>query len=344
MGWDAPVSVAVDSGGSVYVAGTTSSPNFPITADSAPLPALGGGGQVSGSFLAKLDGSQLSYSGYFDHRLFTGMTLGSHGDILISGNRDGIFAPADRVAGDLFLDILRFAPASTRPTIATGGIVDVFNLQRGRAAPGSVVSIYGSNFTSISAQASGPPLPLSLAGTSVTVDGRQAPLYYAGPGQINMQVPLETKPGVSQVVVSGAQGASAAAAMLVRPAAPSILVDPNTNRVIAFNQDNTFNGPGNPAPVGTIVTVYFTGLGPATGGPATGFAATAATPASLPSSATIGKTAAKIEYIGLTPGIVGLAQANIAIPAVPASEYPLVLTIGGVASNWSTISIAGAAQ
>jgi uncharacterized protein (TIGR03437 family) len=38
--------------------------------------------------------------------------------------------------------------------------------------------------------------------------------------------------------------------------------------------------------------------------------------------------------------MVGVAQATIGLPALTAGEYPLVITIGGAASNAATISVA----
>lgn len=60
-------------------------------------------------------------------------------------------------------------------------------------AAGSLVSIFGTGFTSTEASASDPTkeLPLDLGGVQVYVDGRRAPLLYAGPNQINAQIPWE---------------------------------------------------------------------------------------------------------------------------------------------------------
>jgi uncharacterized protein (TIGR03437 family) len=40
-----------------------------------------------------------------------------------------------------------------------------------------------------------------------------------------------------------------------------------------------------------------------------------------------------VEYVGLTPGSVGLYQANFTVPQIAKGTYPVVLTIGGQASN-----------
>ena len=141
------------------------------------------------------------------------------------------------------------------------------------------------------------------------------------------------------MVITTSFGTSLPAALVVNAAAPSILVDLNTNRAIAFNQDGSFNGLDNPARPGSVVTVYLTGQGAVANAPANGTPAAGPSAALLSTSAQVGKAAAVLQYLGLTPGVVGLGQANVVIPALPASEYPLVINVNGMASNWATISV-----
>jgi uncharacterized protein (TIGR03437 family) len=62
-----------------------------------------------------------------------------------------------------------------------------------RVAPGSLVSILGTNLSESAeaAPADADPLPTRLAGTEVYFDGIQAPLLYVSPTQINAQIPWE---------------------------------------------------------------------------------------------------------------------------------------------------------
>ena len=55
--------------------------------------------------------------------------------------------------------------------------------------------------------------------------------------------------------------------------------------------------------------------------------------ATMASSATIGGQNAEILFLGATPGLVGVGQANLRVPTLPPGTYPLVITIGGVRSN-----------
>ena len=43
----------------------------------------------------------------------------------------------------------------------------------------------------------------------------------------------------------------------------------------------------------------------------------------------------------MTPGLVGVVQANVKVPQLGPGDYPLVLTIGGVRSNAPLVTIAG---
>jgi uncharacterized protein (TIGR03437 family) len=45
-------------------------------------------------------------------------------------------------------------------------------------------------------------------------------------------------------------------------------------------------------------------------------------------------------YLGLTPGFVGLYQANFQVPNVASGDYPLVITVNGASSNAPVLSIA----
>ena len=95
------------------------------------------------------------------------------------------------------------------------------------------------------------------------------------------------------------------------------------------------------AAAGSVVIVYFNGGGPVTG--ESSLTTGKATPNSIfpvtaSYSATIGALPATVEFVGLSPGFAGLYQANIVIPQIAAGSHPLVLTVGGVASNSTTIS------
>jgi uncharacterized protein (TIGR03437 family) len=88
--------------------------------------------------------------------------------------------------------------------------------------PGEWVSIFGSNFAGAAASWTG-SFPTSLAGTSVTIDGKPAYLSYVSPTQINVQAPVDSATGSVSVVVTAGFGTSASNVTLA-PVAPSFFL------------------------------------------------------------------------------------------------------------------------
>jgi uncharacterized protein (TIGR03437 family) len=200
---------------------------------------------------------------------------------------------------------------------------------------GSVFSIYGSDLATKADQPTNIPLPTTALTTSVTVNGELAPLFYVSPTQINAQMPWDTKPGVATVIVKNGSATSNAVVVTVpQTGTPGIIVYGN-NRAVVVNSDNvTVNSPTTPAKVGDEVTVYFTGGGPVVGGtPATGTPSAANLVVPQPYTVTVSGNDATVDYIGLTPGGIGLYQCNFVVPKVSAGDHPLVIMIAGQASN-----------
>ena len=212
----------------------------------------------------------------------------------------------------------------------------------GGTPAGSLLSIYGFNMAAGVAQPTTLPLPTTAGNVTVTVNGEAVPLVYVSGTQINAQMPLDAQPGIATVVVkSGSTLSNAVAVPIPANAVPGVFVYGNNHTVAQNLPSYAVNSPTAPAAVGDFVTVYFTGGGTVQGqntlssGHAT---PNALFPVTAPYSATIDNVTATLQYVGLTAGFAGLYQANVMIPNVPAGQHPLVITIGGVASNTTTIS------
>ncbi len=74
------------------------------------------------------------------------------------------------------------------------------------AAPESIVAAFGSRLASQPVAASALPLPTSLDGTSVYVNGVAAGLFYSSPQQVNYVIPSSAHPGPADVVVRSKDG------------------------------------------------------------------------------------------------------------------------------------------
>ena len=207
-------------------------------------------------------------------------------------------------------------------------------------SPGALITLFGINLAPVTASARSTPLPLSIADVSVTVNGLAAPLLYVSPVQINVQAPFAVSPGPAQIVVRVNGTPSAALNISIREAGPGIFTGLD-GQAAALNRDNSRNSPQNSAAVGTFVSLYFTGQGPLAvpvddGAPAP---IGPVIHAMLEASATVGGVPAEIQFAGLAPGYAGLAQMNLRVPPLPAGTYPVIVKMGGVASNAARLSI-----
>ena len=102
--------------------------------------------------------------------------------------------------------------ASFRPSNFVGGAV----------APGSIISIFGSNLASATAGAVGLPLPPEISGTRVTMGGRAAPLFFVSAAQINAQAPWGLSAGTVTLTVQTARGTSPPVNVSVVQTAPGL--------------------------------------------------------------------------------------------------------------------------
>jgi hypothetical protein len=141
---------------------------------------------------------------------------------------------------------------SAPPQISNGGVVNAASFTP-RVAPGSLISVFGTDLATAKASAEAVPLPKSLAGTSVTIGGKEAPLVFVSPTQINAQVPYELNEGSSATVVVKVNGVnSPERTVQVVKAAPGIFQF-GERRAVVQNANSSVNTAENPAEVGSYV-------------------------------------------------------------------------------------------
>ncbi len=221
-------------------------------------------------------------------------------------------------------------------------LVNAATLQPGPVAPGSLISIFGSNFASTSVSGTAGPLPQSLAGLALSIGGIPCPLLYVSPGQINAQVPFEASPGPATAVLQSPQMPPAAITLTVAPAAPGIFTNDQSQPTVQ-NADGSPNTPATPAQAGSLISVYLTGQG-AVAPPVASGAPAPANPiarAVFPVTAALEGRPAEIVFAGLSPNTIGLFQVTLRIPATGADAQRLVVTVDGVSSNAGIVYVAG---
>ena len=207
--------------------------------------------------------------------------------------------------------------------------------------PGSYISLFGNTLSDTSAGAQSLPLPLAISQTSVSFEvppaGISLPgrLLYAGPGQVNVQVPWESN-GQTSVQIRVNVGATTGVVYNapVAPYSPAIY-ETSDNLAAALDEGYALITSANPVARGHVVQLYVNGLGAVSNTPGTGVAASATNLSRTKNnlSVTIGGKTAKVDFAGLAPGFPGLNQVNFVVPSdAPTGSQPVIVTEGTVSS------------
>ena len=233
-------------------------------------------------------------------------------------------------------------------SISPGGVVNDASYTA-PVVPGSIAAAFGSFLLAAPVTDNNSHLLTSLSGLSLQFEnGLPAPLFYAGAGQVNFQVPWELA-GQSQTTLAAAlNGASSTAqAVSLAALAPAIFSEnaEGTGQGAILNSSYELADSTNPATAGsTYVLIFCTGLGavtnqPANGSPAPGNPLSWTT--TVPTVMIGGAPSTDVSFYGLAPGYVGLYQVNALVPAASSNgnAVPVTISIGGATSNTVTIAV-----
>jgi uncharacterized protein (TIGR03437 family) len=255
------------------------------------------------------------------------------GSLIINGPNSAAasFTRVGRTRAYLYDQFEGAPPRATTPRISRGGVVNAASFAP-RLSRGSIATIFGANLSTESAQADRVPLPRMLAGVRVSVGGVDAPLFFAGPGQINFQVPFETALGPAVTVTVTREG--------MPPVSETVAVDPyavgifsytraSVQDPIALHADGTLITPSSPARPGEIILLYATGAGELNSTPATGLATPSSPLATtrITPIVSLGGTPARVLFSGLAPGFAGLLQLNLQLPGTLPQGDSLALVV-----------------
>jgi uncharacterized protein (TIGR03437 family) len=180
-------------------------------------------------------------------------------------------------------------------------------------------------------------LPNSLDGVSVTVNGKNAFVYYISPTQVNILTPPDAIQGTVVVQLTNNGAISAPYSVQAQPASPSFFNINGGPYVVAQHADYSLVGPASlypgqttPAKPGEIVTLYANGFGPTATPVVSGAVTQSAILSPLP-VVTIGGLPATVQFAGLVSP--GLFQINVVVPANASSgDNPLTATVNGASA------------
>jgi uncharacterized protein (TIGR03437 family) len=242
-------------------------------------------------------------------------------------------AGADKVNGAV--------TSAVRPFLFAESLTDAASFQFGvPVAPGTLVSVFGENLNPAGAVPSALPLPERLGELEVRLNDEKIPLLFAGPGQVNAQIPYNLVPdGEYQLEVRRGTAITTPQPVVIAQARPGVFtVDQSGQgqghiyRALADGSQRLADSAG-PTTAGDVLVIYCNGLG------LTNPAVLAVT--ANPVTVAIGGKAAAVAFAGLAPGFTGLYQINVVVPGgvTPGSAVPVVITVAGQSSVPVTIAV-----
>ena len=222
-------------------------------------------------------------------------------------------------------------------------------------APGAIGSLFsfaGTQFIQNAASFNNVlPVPTTVGGVQVLVNGEAAPIFYVGPSQINFVVPSAKVPTVGTAQVEVLQAATGlilgSGSISMNTVAPGMFTLSQTGigQIAARNHiDGSVNGPTNAVARGQYIELYGTGQGPVPGGPPdgqlpTGTVTTPSTPQVVIGGFPV--PSGNVQFSGLAPCCVGLWQINVLIPTstAPGGAVSLLVTYENYNSFWNPAHI-----
>jgi uncharacterized protein (TIGR03437 family) len=320
----------VNSSGDAYIGGfTNSNTDFPLSTDA--LQRTYGGTRpnqtddTGDAFLAKIssDGKTLLYSSYFGgsfDEAIAGIAVDAQGAAYVAGATTSRNLPVTSNAaqrtfggenamlqtesvGEAFVAVFGGLAGSSVPVISSAVNGATFD---NRLSPGTVTAVFGNG------------LPAD-ASAGAKLGGQPISTLLAGPTQWLVYIPTTAATGATSIQI----GSSAPFNITLAAYAPAIvsLNGNGTGAAAATHADGSSISAANPALPGETIQVNATGLG-------TGTAAV---------TATVGGAQASNVSATVKTGFWPVA---LTVPSSAASgSQPIVLTVGGAASNTLTIPI-----
>lgn len=235
-----PSSLALDSSGNLYVGDTTCYCVRQISASTGIIQTVAGNGSKG-------------YTG--DNGPALQAELRSVASIALFGSTLYI---ADGVS-----DVVRAVTPDTPPAMPVApnfsSITSSASYESGPIAPGELISFFGNYLGPVTAAyatlGSNGRVTNELGNVQVLFDGVASPLIYVGAGQINAIAPYSVGNGIHTITVKTPGGSVSTTDFSATVSAPAVF------GYAIVNPDGSRNDVNHPAPAGSVVVMYGTGLG-----------------------------------------------------------------------------------
>jgi uncharacterized protein (TIGR03437 family) len=197
------------------------------------------------------------------------IATGANSNVFVVAAAGTTYAPTQAgpfpAGGSASTFLLRLSPNANAQILPLTCMVNGASFLTGGIAPGEIVTLFGAGLgpqQGVQPQATAQsPFPTLAAGVEVTFDGTPAPLLWVQDTQINAVAPWSLTPGQNTKVCASYNNVKTnCLTWPVVQSAPAVFTVDGTTAA-AINQDGSVNSLTNPAPVGSIVTVWATGLG-----------------------------------------------------------------------------------
>ena len=198
-------------------------------------------------------------------------------------------------------------------------------------APDSVAVARGNtlaNTTQQSQRLLNGTFPTNVAGTTVTVNGRGAQIFFVSPGQVNFLVPPETEIGTADVVVTNSEDFSSRTSAPTLRGAPGVFTKDGdgTGDGVILNSESLQEGPFDPTSGNLRLTLFATGARNAT-----------------QTLVVLGGRVVNAEAVIASPDMAGLDEVHVLVPRDlrGAGTIDLFVQSDGRASNSASLTLTG---
>ena len=263
--------------------------------------------------------------------------------IYVAGNA-GVGQPPSQNGDHIYARTYTVTPSTGGggPTPTITEVDNAFsNLPNSPIQSGTWVAIKGTNLSNTNPGRgwnANESFPLTMDGTSVTINGKSAFMYFISPTQVNVQAPTDAALGPVSVVVTNNGAVSAAATATYQTNSPALLQWGGGQYPYALITDGaTYIGKASvitgtvSAHAGESLTLWVTGLGPTNPAIPAGQQPTTFPPPTTMPTVTVG--GANVTVLGAVLRFAGLYQVNIQLPAsVATGDQPIKIIQGSFQS------------